>query len=205
MFGIIALWKQRIIKFLATIALFSILFILGDNFILYKLFYDFIPGFDKFRYLGRFGLVLPFSFSLLSAYGFDYFINNVDSEKVKKFIKYFTILVSVFILLWLLFQLGLFKNMTDVYKDEKFYDNSVLQLLKTVVILLVLLGLVILYNKTTKFQHFNTSTLQHFNTSTSNFTFFYISSIRRFIYIWFTTKLYLYRYRNLFRRQKDSI
>jgi hypothetical protein len=88
----------------------------------------------------------------LGAYGFDYFINNVDTEKVKKFIKGFIILVSGFIILWLLFQLGLFKNMADVYKNEKFYDNSTFQLLKTVIILLVLLGLVILYNKKTILQ-----------------------------------------------------
>jgi hypothetical protein len=152
MFGIIALWKKRIIKFLATIALFSILFILGDNFILYKIFYDFVPGFDKFRYMDRFGLILPFSFSLLSAYGFDYFINNAESGKVKKFIKGFIILVSAFILLWLLFQLGFFKDMSDVYKNEKFYDNSIFQILKTVVILLVLLVLVFLYKKKTILQ-----------------------------------------------------
>jgi hypothetical protein len=124
--------------------LFSILFILGDNFILYKIFYDFVPGFDKFRYVDRFGLILPFSFSLLSAYGFDYFINNAESGKVKKFIKYFIILVSAFILLWLLFQIGLFKDMSDVYRDDKFYDNSIFQLFKTVIILLVLILLVLL-------------------------------------------------------------
>jgi hypothetical protein len=107
-FGIIALWKKRVVKFLVGISLLSILYILGDNFILYKLFYNFVPGFDKFRLIGRFGLILPFSFSLLGAYGFDYFINNAGSEKVKKFIKYFIIIVSSFILLWLLYQVGLF-------------------------------------------------------------------------------------------------
>jgi hypothetical protein len=146
LFGIIALWKKSIVKFLATISLLSILFSLGDNFIIYKLFYNFVPGFDKFRFIGRFGaIVLAFSFSLLGAYGFDYFIKNADNEKVKKFIKYFIVIISGFIVLWLLYQIGLFKGIADAYKDEKLYDNSTFQLLKTVIILLTLLGLVILY------------------------------------------------------------
>jgi uncharacterized membrane protein YfhO len=122
---------------------------LGDNFILYKLFYNFVPGFDKFRLIGSFRLVFMFSFSLLCAYGFDYFIKNADSEKVKKFIKYFIILVSGFIILWLLYIAGLFENLTDAYKDKIVYDNSTLQLFKTVVILLILLFLVVLYKRKT--------------------------------------------------------
>jgi uncharacterized membrane protein YfhO len=151
-FGIIVIWKKRVVKFLAGISIFSILYILGDNFILYKLFYNFVPGFDKFRLIGRFGLIFAFSFSLLGAYGFDYFINNADSEKVKKFIKYLVMLVSSFILLWLLYQVGLFKEIADAYKYEKLYDNSTLQLFKTVIISLILLGLVILYKKKTILQ-----------------------------------------------------
>ena len=147
MLGIIALWKERIIKFLATISLFSILFILGDNFILYKLFYDFVPGFNIFRGIGRFGLIFAFGFSLLGAYGIDYFINNAESDKVKKFIKYFIMLISGFTLLWLLYQVGLLKWLTDNYIDKEVYDNSTLQLFKTVVILLVLLGLIIWFKK----------------------------------------------------------
>jgi hypothetical protein len=148
--GIIALWKKSIVKFLFVISLFSIIFVLGDNLIIYKFFYNFVPGFDKFRFIGRFGaIVLAFSFSLLGAYGFDYFIKNAGSEKVKKFIKYFIVLLSAFIILWLLYQVGLFKEIADAYKDEKFYNNSTLQLLKTVITLLTLLGLVILYKKKT--------------------------------------------------------
>jgi hypothetical protein len=145
--GIIAFWKKRIVKFLVAISLLSILFILGDNFIFYKLFYNFVPGFDKFRGIGRFGLIFAFSFSLLGGYGFDYFVSNADSEKVKKFIKYFVILVSGFIVLWLLFQVGLLKGLTEAYKDISVYNNSASQLLKTVIILLALLGLLILFQR----------------------------------------------------------
>jgi len=125
---------------------------LGDNFILYKFFYNFVPSFDKFRFVARFKLMFMFSFSLLGAYGFNYFMSNANGEKVKKFIKGFIILVSGFIVLWLLFQFGLFKNMIDVYKDETIYDNSTFQLLKTVITLLALLALVIVYKKKIIFQ-----------------------------------------------------
>jgi hypothetical protein len=147
-FGIITLWKKRIVKFLAAISLFSILFSLGDNFIIYKFFYNFVPGFDNFRYIGRFAaLILAFSFSLLGAYGFDYFIKNAESEKVKKFIKYFIILILCFVLLWVLYIVGLFENIDDAYKYKKVYNNSIVQLLKTIVILLSLFGLIILFKK----------------------------------------------------------
>jgi hypothetical protein len=147
-FGTITLWKKRIVKFLFAISLFSILFALGDNFILYKFFYNFVPGFNSFRFIGRFpALVLPFCFSLLGAYGFDYFINNAQSEKVKKFIKYFMILVVAFILLWALYMAELFYNIADAYKDKEAYNNSTFQLFKTVAILLALFGLVVSYKK----------------------------------------------------------
>ena len=158
--GIITLWKKRIIKFLAIVSLLSILFILGDNFILYKFFYNFVPGFDKFRYIGRFGLVLAFSFSLLCAYGFDYFINNAKSEKVKIFIKYsiILILISSFILLSLsqitrLFEELIMHKYEGMYKDKIIiairimYKNSISQLMITVIILSTLIGLVIFYKK----------------------------------------------------------
>jgi Ca2+/Na+ antiporter len=112
-----------------------------------------VPGFNIFRGIGRFGLIFAFAFSLSAAYGFDYFINNADSEKVKKFLKYFMLLISGFILLWLLYQIGLFKGITNAYKDAKLYDNSTLQLLKTILILLVLLAFIILFKKRSISQH----------------------------------------------------
>jgi hypothetical protein len=157
-FGIIAVWKKRIIKFLAVISLFSILYILGDNFIIHKFFYNFVPGFNNVRFIGRFLLVFAFAFSLLSAYGFDYFIKNAESEKVKKFIKCLIILISGFILLWLLYIAGIFENLIWRYKNDFVtkgseiitgiaYKNSITQLTITIIILSVLFGLIILYKK----------------------------------------------------------
>ena len=145
--AIFALWKQRIIKFLAVMSVFSILFILGDNFILYKLFYSFVPGFNVFRGIGRFGLVFAFSFSILGAYGFDYFMNNPDSEKIKKFIKSFIVLIALFFMVFVLYQAGFFKGIAAAYDNSEVYDNSTIQLLKTVVILSALFSLVILFKK----------------------------------------------------------
>ena len=157
MLGITALWRRRIIKILAGISLFSILFILGDNFIVYKFFYNFVPGFDYFRCIGRFSIIFMFGFSLLCAYGFDYFIKNADNEKVKKFIKYFIILTIIlgFILLLSWYILRFIENFVmDKYGENHLiillrmlYKNSVYQLFVTVIILLILFGLMILYKK----------------------------------------------------------
>jgi hypothetical protein len=157
MFGIIVLWKKRMVKFLALISLFAVLYILGDNFILHKFFYNFIPGFDKFRCIGRFRLLFTFGFSLLGAYGFNYFINSADSDKVKKFIKCFVILVLSFILLWVLYMAGIFENLVEEYKyaaviegkviPKMWYKNSVFQLTITVGIFLALFSIIVLYKK----------------------------------------------------------
>ncbi len=47
---------------------FSLLFALGENFFLYKLFYEFVPGFSKFRIPARMGILLTFCTALLSAF-----------------------------------------------------------------------------------------------------------------------------------------
>jgi hypothetical protein len=156
-FAIVSLWKKKIVKFLAGISLLSIFLILGDNFIFHKLFYDFVPGFNLFHYIGRFLLIFAFAFSLLGANGFDYFINNDEEKKVKKFIKCFIVLISSFILLWLLYIGGIFENLFDAYKykvvygdkvdPRLLYENSTSQIAITIIILLVLFGLVILYKK----------------------------------------------------------
>ena len=63
------LWKKNTyVKLLWGIGVFAVLFSLGNNFILHKLFFDYIPGFSRFRNPARMGIWLAFAGSLLSAF-----------------------------------------------------------------------------------------------------------------------------------------
>ncbi|MDI6765890.1 MAG: YfhO family protein [Bacteroidota bacterium] len=68
----------------AWFALFAILYALGDNFILHRLFYDYVPGFDKFRSLGRWGFFFIFAVALLSGYGLQNLLNIKSKDKYFK-------------------------------------------------------------------------------------------------------------------------
>jgi hypothetical protein len=73
--------KNKHIAFFAGIAVFSLLFALGDNFVLWKLFYEFVPGFSKFRIPARMGILLTFSGALLSAFALQWLLHEEKSRK----------------------------------------------------------------------------------------------------------------------------
>jgi len=65
----LVLWKKNsYVKLLWGIGVFAVLFSLGNNFVLHKLFFDYIPGFSRFRNPARMGIWLAFAGSLLSAF-----------------------------------------------------------------------------------------------------------------------------------------
>jgi hypothetical protein len=61
--------KNRYVAFFVCYAVFALLYALGDNFFVHKIFYETIPGFDKFRSMGRWGFFFTFSFAMLSGFG----------------------------------------------------------------------------------------------------------------------------------------
>ncbi|MBM4166184.1 MAG: YfhO family protein [Ignavibacteria bacterium] len=61
--------RQRYVAFFICYATFALLYALGDNFFVHKIFYEVMPGFDKFRSMGRWGFFFTFSFALLSGFG----------------------------------------------------------------------------------------------------------------------------------------
>lgn len=60
--------KSKHVAFLWGVAFFAILFALGNNLFVFRLFYEFVPGFSKFRIPARMGILLTFAASLLSAF-----------------------------------------------------------------------------------------------------------------------------------------
>lgn len=76
--------KDKYVAFFWATAIFSILFALGNNFVLYNLFYEFVPGFSTFRIPARMGILLTLSVSLLSAFSLQHLLYQAKGEKERK-------------------------------------------------------------------------------------------------------------------------
>lgn len=61
-------WKRRYVPLLVGMSLFAILFALGENFFLYKIFFN-LPLFDRFRTPARMVMVASFALAALAAVG----------------------------------------------------------------------------------------------------------------------------------------
>lgn len=76
--------NEKYVVFFIGIALFALLFALGKNFVLFKLFYEFVPGFSKFRIPARMGILLTLSVSLLSAFALQQLLYGSRTERERK-------------------------------------------------------------------------------------------------------------------------
>jgi membrane protein YfhO len=81
LFAAIVGFKRRIIGFLLFISVFGFLFALGDNFFVFKIFYE-LPFFGLLRIPARMMFVAVFGFSALAGFGFDYLFKNEGIEKL---------------------------------------------------------------------------------------------------------------------------
>ena len=66
----LALWRKRMVLFLAFTSIFVLL--LGSGGFLAKLFYDYVPVFSQTRHIGRVLFVFVFAISISAGYGFNY-------------------------------------------------------------------------------------------------------------------------------------
>ncbi len=101
LFGTVASYvglKRKYVPLFAGMGLFALLFALGDNFFLYKIFFS-LPLFDKLRLPARMMMVCTFSLSALSGVGLSMLLQNQIDDKHRKYI---LIVSSLFALVWLL-------------------------------------------------------------------------------------------------------
>lgn len=96
--------KNVEIGFWGFTLIFSLLYALGDSFVLHKLFFKYVPGFHLFRNPGRMSLLFTFSAAILSGFGFKEFL-----QKKKMHIP-IIILISVSLLIWALVKIGIFQT-----------------------------------------------------------------------------------------------
>ncbi len=81
LFGATVIYKRRIGAFLIAISIFGFLFALGDNFILFKIFYN-LPFFGLLRIPARIMFYSVIVFSILSGFGFDALWSIKNNTKI---------------------------------------------------------------------------------------------------------------------------
>lgn len=100
--------KDRFILFCLIWIVFSLLIAIGNNSFLFRFFFHYIPGFDKFRIPARILFTWNFIFPLLAARTFDSLRKN---DAPGTFPKIFIITASIIILISVAVGTGIFKSM----------------------------------------------------------------------------------------------
>ena len=91
--------QQRRTIILGLLVIFSLLLAFGRHFpFLYKVFFNYMPFFDKFRIPTMIVIIVHFSIAMLAGIGFDYIIRLFDNkESLQKIVKGTSILFFVFV------------------------------------------------------------------------------------------------------------
>jgi hypothetical protein len=115
--------KERYVAFFAVVVIFSLLYALGNNFVLHSFFYSYIPGFDKFRVPGRMSFLFTFSGALLSGFGLEKMIDIVRSSGQHATRVILTIIIAG-VVLWIIAASGVLLPLQDPQLYENVYGNS---------------------------------------------------------------------------------
>lgn len=108
LFGATVIYKKRLGAFLIAISIFGFLFALGDNFILFKIFYN-LPFFGLLRIPARIMFYVVIAFSILSGFGFD----ALWSAKTKNLLRNLILASIIPILITLLTTSGTLLGLLD--------------------------------------------------------------------------------------------
>ena len=115
--GVARDWKNRQVIFAAVLAFFSLWLALGGYGLLYKLFFYFAPGFDRFRIPGRFSAFASFALAVLAGHGWSLFTGASADKRERSLSKGLLIVAgfafSVVVLLLCCLKLGLIEGPPD--------------------------------------------------------------------------------------------
>lgn len=114
-------WESKERYLFLGVAVFVLLAALANTFPVYKLLYQFIPGFSKFRGPCRTLFYIPFCLSFLTAAGVQGFFAADLSFRTKIF-KVLGAGAGIMVLLWLLFSAGFFKTSSPSFTNTQIYD-----------------------------------------------------------------------------------
>ncbi len=135
--------QNRDVAFLFGIVIFSLLYAVGDSFVLHKIFFNYVPGFDKFREPGRLSFLWTFAAALLSGFGLQRFFESGETHK-KLFQKILITIVALGVLLWVAVQQGVFQTVKDQRLYQRIHEIATSEAMTALVIVIVVCGLMFL-------------------------------------------------------------
>ena len=147
-FAITRARKNRQVFFFLLVAVFSLLYALGDNFVLHKFFFHVVPGFDKFREPGRMSFLFTFAAALLSGFGMQQFFEVADSQK-KNVQRLVLIVAGVGIVLWGSLSTGWLQPSNDVRVYPHIHEIVMNSATTSLLLILVVCTILFLRSRTT--------------------------------------------------------
>lgn len=128
--------RHRFVILWTAVAVFSLLYALGDNFILHKIFYYGFPGFNKFRIPGRLSFLFTPAAAILSGVGLERLVDAL-AEKAKFVKKLLIAAAALGIALWVLVEAGAFEAAGNLQTAQFIRDITTSE---TTVALIFVLG-----------------------------------------------------------------
>jgi len=119
-------------------AIFVILFALGSNFFLHKLFFDFVPGFSKFRNPARMGIFFTFAAAVLSGFSLQALLSDGQSNRERRnWRNLLMMLFGIAALVWLLLISGLLTDAFPFMKNHQIFALVKKELTGSILVLTV--------------------------------------------------------------------
>lgn len=110
--------KNKYIAFFFAFGIFSVLFALGDNFIVHRFFFDFVPRFSTFRNPARMGVFLTFSAALLAGFTLQHMLYaQKATQESKRFRTTILAVMAISTLSYLLLVSGMLTGMFEFLRD----------------------------------------------------------------------------------------
>ncbi len=120
MMSLVLVKKNKYAAFFWGYALFSLMFALGDNLFVHRLFFDFVPGFSTFRNPARMGIFLAFATALLSGFALNTLLyEERDARSNKRLLALLGGTIGAGVLVWLLVLSGSLSTMITTMRNAQ--------------------------------------------------------------------------------------
>ncbi|MEK9136616.1 MAG: hypothetical protein AAB393_05790, partial [Bacteroidota bacterium] len=116
--------KSKYIPFLWGFGIFAVLFALGNNFVVHRFFFDFVPRFDTFRNPARMGVFLTFGAALLAGFSLQHILYDHRTQQESRRLR--TILLTgtgVSVAIYLLLISGSLAGSFEFMKDSATFSS----------------------------------------------------------------------------------
>ena len=101
-------WREkRHLLFFAGFGLFAVLYAMGNNFVLHRFFFEFVPGFSRFKTPARIGILFALCTALLAAFAIDDLLyEQITAQRKRLFVRVAGITGGVVMVLFLAVRTG---------------------------------------------------------------------------------------------------